>query len=453
MSLAKQLSHKNIERARHWLPFLSPEMRDLVTLLPALFCEGSESIGILGRITCSHKEFELLKTYLGRKPQITAGRLPDRMPLESLIAVLKPSPASRFNAKIYVLCKTKSQNSNEEVRKKTLEISRVFHNYRISVSFIVFSDTLPELILYDIMRTGFVLGGKYPVTKEHMQSEICAYIGDLPGIITDTTRFISDEWDPFQAFVDQETDLFIRKSDYPAPLFVIGANPFITPYLHILHHYDEKMDAEKVKKLRTSLSFLYSSFPPTVEVLTDLKRIWKMNDVSGISDGKSLANALQLRKWLVPLEENELPVVTWPPPGNISLSSVQLCLDNDLWHLKQAKDFQCRHAWAVLMWGCIAGIITQDTRITTPSSLTLKHDARKRLYDAYKALEQGASIIVPEDHMKGSIQKMGGRFYFSDKPFAILEQGSKHSLEIFEGVKKKALLDDSDLQAMTKSKR
>ncbi|HOO46897.1 MAG TPA: hypothetical protein PLM29_11750, partial [Deltaproteobacteria bacterium] len=94
MSLAKQLSHKNIERARHWLPFLSPEMRDLVTLLPALFCEGSESIGILGRITCSHKEFELLKTYLGRKPQITAGRLPDRMPLESLIAVLKPSPAS-----------------------------------------------------------------------------------------------------------------------------------------------------------------------------------------------------------------------------------------------------------------------------------------------------------------------------------------------------------------------
>ncbi|MBN2298344.1 MAG: hypothetical protein JXM72_07110, partial [Deltaproteobacteria bacterium] len=141
----------------------------------------------------------------------------------------------------------------------------------------------------------------------------------------------------------------------------------------------------------------------------------------------------------------ELPVFTWPPPENMSLGSVQLCLNNDLWQLREAAEFQCRHAWAVLMWGFISGIITRNTRITTPRTLNLRSDAKKRLYAAYKALEQNTHIIVPEDHMQGSIQKMKGRFYFSDKPFAILEQGNKHSLEIFETIKKKALLDDIDL--------
>jgi len=420
-------------------------MRDLITLLPAMFCEGQHCIGIHGHIACSAKEYELLKSYLQRNPQIIPGRLPDRMLIESLIVIIRPDLSSRYHSRIIVLCKTKSQDINKQVMEKSREISWLFHKSGKAVSFVVYNDILPELIVYDIMRTGIVLGGKHPVTKKHLQSDICTYIGELPGMITDMSRIESDDWNPFQAFLDTETDLFIENSDYPAPLFIHGANPFILPYLHILHRYDEGMIAETIKKIRTCLIYLFSSFPPTNETITDMKGAWKMNDSDHISDRNSLVNALHLRKWLVPLKENELPVFTWPPPENMSLGSVHLCMDNDLWHLREANEFQCRHAWAIIMWGYISGIITKETRITATAPVMLRTDAKKRLYDARLSIEQGARIIVPEDHMQGSIQRINGRFYFCDKPFAILEEGPKHSLELFDGIKKKALLDDIDL--------
>jgi len=47
---------------------------------------------------------------------------------------------------------------------------------------------------------------------------------------------------------------------------------------------------------------------------------------------------------------------------------------------------------------------------------------------------------------------VNGRFFYSPLPFALLEKGTKHSLEIFEEVKKKAMLDDIDLEPKNRNK-
>jgi hypothetical protein len=99
----------------------------------------------------------------------------------------------------------------------------------------------------------------------------------------------------------------------------------------------------------------------------------------------------------------------------------------------------------MLVWAAANGLIGRHTHISTPRSLVKKGNAKTLLLDALDALLNGTDILVPDDHRLGSVHLKNGRITFSGKPFAILEQGRKHSLEIFEAVKKKTLIDDSDL--------
>jgi hypothetical protein len=442
MNTAKALVQKNINRARYSLPFINPTIRELISLIPALFCEGSPVAGIHGHTSCTRQEYELLKKYLARKPEIVVGRLPDKVLIESLILLLRPSPTNKFSCSITLICRPKSDAFVDEIMEKIECIRLVFHNYGISLTGIIQNGILPQLLIYEIMRTGIVLAGMHPVTQETESVEPLNYIGELPPFITDISRVQYSEWNPFQYLLERVVDRFVENSEYPASLSVPGVNPYIIPYLHILHKHDEEMDADIVKKIRASLNYLYTPFPPTKEAMDDLKKAWKMADPLHCSDDLNFVNALQLRKWLVPLEENELPIFSWPPPGHFALPSAQLCLEEDQWYIRQAKQFSHPYPWVVLMWAVIAGLISNETHLSVPGSLNFKRDKKQRLL---KALKNDVDIFVPEDHTQGSIHKKGGRFFFSDQPFAILEKGEKFSLELFESIKKKALLDDSDL--------
>lgn len=439
------LVHQNIDRARHWLPFIDPMLRDLVSLIPALFCEGHPAVGTYGHTTCSRAEYDLLKKYLKRRPEVTIGRLPDRIGIESLILLVRPSISNEFHSCLMLVCRTRTGHFADEIRKKAQDIRKVFHDYGITLSFLIQNDTLPQLLIYEIMRTGIVLAGMHPTTRRNASSDSRIYVGELPRLITDATGPQHDDWNPFQCYLDQEVAQFIEASDYPSPQSIPGAHPFIIPYLHILHRYDETMDAEGVAKIRASLSHLFSPFPPTHEAMKELKKAWKIKDSYQRLDQMSFENAMQLRKWLLPLEKTELPVFSWPPQRHMALPAAKLCQDKDLWYIRQAEHFRHPYPWAVLIWGTIAGLISSETKLCLPHSLGFKNNTKQRLVKAFEAIVHGADIIVPQDHTQGSIRKVKGRFFFSDEAFAIMEKGNKYSLEIFEEIKKKALLDDIDL--------
>ena len=442
---ATALVHKNIDRARHWLPYIDPSLRDLITILPALFCEGHPAVGIYGHKTCSRAEYERLKKYLGRRPEIPIGRLPDRIGIDSLIVCARPSVTSKYFSSVMLICRPRTATLVNDIQDKAEEIRRFFKRHGISLTYLIQGDALPQLLVYEIMRTGIVLAGMQPTTSNKASSDSCAYIGELPGLITDTAQAEYDEWDPFRCFLDLEVSHSIKASDYPAPLTIPGAHPFIIPYLHILHRYDEKMESEGLEKIRASILNLYSPFPPTHEAMNALKNAWKMTYSYQRLDQMSFDNALQLRKWLIPVKETELPIFSWPPPGHMALPCARLSCDKGLWYIKEAGQYRHLYPWTVLIWGVIAGLINAGTKLSLPPSLQFRSDIKKRLIEVPGAIVQGTDIIVPEDHTQGSVHKRGGRFFYSNTPFAILEKGNKHSLEIFESIKKKALLDDIDL--------
>jgi hypothetical protein len=442
MYSTKALVQKNLNRARYSLPFINPTIRELISLIPALFCEGNPVAGIYGHTTCTREEYNLMKKHLARKPEIVIGRLPDKVLIESLILLLRPSPTNKFSCSITLVCRPKADVFIDEVMKKIEFIRLFFHKCGISLTGIIQNGTLPQLLIYEIMRTGIVLAGMHPVTQKIKSVEPLNYIGELPPFITDISKIQHNEWNPFQCLLERSVERFIENSDYPSSLTVQGVNPYIIPYLHILHKHDEEMDADIVEKIRTSLNYLYAPFPPTKEAIGDLKKSWKMTNSHHRLDDLNFVNALQLRKWLVPLEENELPIFSWPSPAHLALPSAQLYSEEGLCYIRQAKQFSHPYPWVVLMWAVIAGLINEQTHLSLPGSLNFKRDKKHMLF---KALGNDVDIIVPEDHMQGSIHKKGGRFFFSDQPFAILEEGQKFSLELFESIKKKALLDDSDL--------
>ena len=445
MHTATELVHKNIGRAWHWLPYCPPIIRDLIALLPALFCEGHPAVGIYGHKTCSPAQYDLMEKYLGRRPEIPIGRLPDRIGIDSLIVCVRPSLANEYYSSVMLICRPGAAARLDEIEEKAQEIRRIFGLHGIPLTCLIQAGTLPQLLVYEIMRTGIVLAGMQPVTRTEESSGSRTFIGELPHLITDTSRAESDEWNPFQCFLDQEVSGFIRAADYPAPLSIPGAHPFLIPYLHILHRYDEKMDTSVVAKIRASISSLFTPFPPTHEAMHALKNAWDMNDSYQGLDKMSFDKALQLRTWLIPVAENELPIFSWPPPSHVALTTTRLHCDDGIWSLREARQYRHPYPWAVLTWAVIAGLITTETRLNMPGSLHFRRDIKNRLAAVHKAIAQGADIIVPEDHTQGSIHKKCGRFFFSDTPFAILDKGNKYSLELFEDIKKKALLDDIDL--------
>ncbi len=446
MDTATAHVRKNIDRARHSLPYLHPTVRELISLIPALFCEGRPVAGISGHCACTQDVYNLLKKHLGRRPEIIVGRLPDTVMLESLIVLLRPCLSNEFSCSIKLLCRARSERFTQEIREKAGQIREVFRTVGVPVTCLVHGDALPQLLVYDVMRTGIVLAGMHPVIRLGAPGESVNYIGELPHNITDPSRLEYAQWNPFQCFLDQEVTRFIEAADYPAPLSIPGANPFLIPYLHILHRYDEMMATDALEKIRTCLSHLFGPFPPTREAMNALLQAWRRKD-SFLGVGEmSFTTALYLRKWLVPLEAGELPIFSWPPPGHVALAEAHLCRSGDLWHLGEMGEYRHPYPWVVLLWGVMTGLINQVTRLVFPSTPRFRRDAKQRLLAAYQGLLQGVDIIVPEDHQQGSVRRTNGRYFFSDKPFAILETGTKHSLELFESIKKKALLDDIDLE-------
>ncbi|HOO37094.1 MAG TPA: hypothetical protein PLV78_02205 [Deltaproteobacteria bacterium] len=444
------LVHKNIDRARHWLPYCHPKLRDLIALLPAFFCEGHPSIGTYGHKSCTTEEYHLLHNYLGKRPDIPVGRLPDRIGIDSLIVCARPSLSNEYFSSVLLICRPRTESSPDEIEEKAQEIARIYRRHGISLTCVIKGGTLDQLLVYEIMRTGIVIAGKQPITRTENSSDSRTFIGEVPRLITDSTRVESHEWNPFQCFLDQKADEFINSGDYPAPLSIPGSNPFIIPYLHILHRYDENMDSESIEKVRSSISNLYTPFPPTHEAMQALNKAWNMTGSYRSLEEMSFDNGLLLRKWLIPMEENELPVFSWPPPEHMALPAARLCQDKGLWSIREAGQYRHSYPWVVLTWGVVAGLINSGTQLSFPSSLLFRRDIKKRLLALHEEIAQGAEIIVPEDHTKGSIQFRCGRFFFSNTPFAILEKGNKYSLELFESIKKKALLDDIDLDKYEK---
>lgn len=447
MLSVQALIQRNISRARHSLPFFDPGLRDLITIIPAFFSEGRPSIGIHGRPGCSRAEYELLGRYLGRKPDIIIGRLPDRISIESLIVIPRPSLGGRFSTSVAVVCLARDESLGDEIRAKLDEIAEVFSRNGTPLDGIVRSGPLEQLLVYDIMRTGIVLGGKHPVTSRNAASDSCIYIGDLPGTITEMRHPAHvREWNPFSHYLDAQVAGFIGEKDYPSVLSIPSANPFIIPYLHILRHHEERMDKENIEKMRVSLLALFSSFPPTAEAMQGLQKAWKMDPSYAAFRELGFTESLRLRKWMVPQEENEIPVCSWPPPDRFMLDRLSLRCSHDLWSIAEAREFGHAHAWVALTWAALAGLVGPAGRIAAPQELSMKQTAGKVLLACIDAVVHGADMLIPDDHLLGSIHMRGGRFFFSPGPFAILGQGSKHFIELFETVKKKALLDDIDLK-------
>lgn len=453
MLSVQALIQRNIQRSRHSLPFFDPGLRDLIAVIAPLFSEGSHAIGIHGRPGCSRKEFELLGKLLRRKPEIIVGRLPDRILVESLIALPRPTLSGRRSTAVALVCLARGQAHVPEIRARIDVAADLLGRHGVPLSGAVFTGRLPQLVIYEVMRTGIVLGGRHPVTDPGTESDACICIGDLPRAVDSSDDLPrTREWDPFSHYLEAERAAFIARGDYPCVLGTPLANPYIVPFLHILHHHEERTDKDRIDRTRGSLLGLFSRFPPTREAMRDLSAAWKTDPSLVDIHGLGFTKALGLRKWLVPLEKNELPICAWPPPEHYGLERLSLVHDRDGWSIAEAREFRHPHAWVVLAWAALAGLVMPGTRITSPDEPGLKRSAGDLLRQAAKALASGADILVPENHLQGSVRFSGGRLFYSSQPFALLEQGAKHSVELFEGVKKKALLDDIDLKPRSEQK-
>jgi hypothetical protein len=441
------LIQRSIHRTRHSLPFLDPSLRDLITLIPPMLSEGELPIGIYGHPICDRRELELLKRYLGRKPRIAMGRLPYRIMVESLIVLVRPSLANRHCSTITVVCVARKDAPVQEIDSKLAAIADVFRSHGITLAWLIYDGSpMPELLVYEIMLTGIVVGGKQPAAARGMDPDLYAYIGDLPGKIMQADLPAAGEWNPFRHYLDAQVAEFIGREDYPSALSVPSANPFIIPYLHILHRHEENMNTEQVEKMRMSLLYLFSTFPPTRDVIRDLMNTWKIHSSYTPLRDLSFEEGLRLRKWLVPLEEYELPIFSCPPPPHFLADRLEMKKDGGFWGFEGFRKFSHRYAWVVLVWAAAAGLIGKGTRIIAPQELTMKRNWKDLLLHSLEALRKGADILVPEDHSQGSIHFKSGRIFFIATPFAILEEGEKHSLGLFEDIKKKTMIDDIDLR-------
>lgn len=445
----ESLIHKSIDRTRHSLPFLNPSLRDLITLIPLMLSEGDLPIGIFGSPIFDRREIELLTRYLGRKPRFAMARLPYRIMVESLIVLVRPSLSNRHGSSLTVVCITRNDVPMEEIRSKLASIADVFRGHGIPLAWLVSGGaSLPELLVYEIMLTGMVMGGKQPAPAKGMDPDLYTYIGELPGKITQAEHLRAEEWNPFRQYLDTQVAEFISRGDYPSALSIPSASPFIIPYLHILHRLEESMNTDEVEKVRMSLLYLFSTFPPTGDAVNDLMNAWKISSSYTPLKDLSFEESLRLRKWLVPLEENELPVFSYPPPPHFQADRLELKRNGSLWGFEGIGKFGHRHPWVVFLWAVIAGLIGKDTRITVPQDLMIKRTWKGLLLEALEALRNGTDVLVPEDPGQGSIHFRNGRIFFLSAPFAILGQGEKHSLGLFDEVKKKTLVDDIDLKRL-----
>ncbi|HQI01344.1 MAG TPA: hypothetical protein PLF54_06735 [Deltaproteobacteria bacterium] len=445
----QSLIQRSIHRTRHSLPFLDPSLRDLITLLPLMLSEGELPIGIYGNPIYGRRELEFLKKYLGRKPHIAMRRLPYRTMVESLIVLVRPSLSSRYHSTVTVICIAKKDAPVREIDSKLAAISDVFRSSCVPFAWLISNGTpLPELLVYEIMLTGIVAGGKQPAQARGMDPDLYAYIGDLPGKITRADLPETGEWNPFRHYLEEQIEQFVSKEDYPSVLSIPSANPFIIPYLHILHRLEESMNTEQVEKMRMSLLYLFSAFPPTRDAIKDLMNTWRIRSSYTPLKELSFEESLRLRKWLVPLEENELPVFSFPPPPHFPAERLELKKRGSLWGFEGIRTFSHEYPWVVLVWAAAAGLIGRGTRVIAPQGPMMRRGWKDLLLHSLEALRRGTDILVPDDHSQGSLRSGKGRIFFHPAPFAILGEGQKYSLALFEDIKKKTLIDDTGLKRL-----
>lgn len=446
MPYVKRLTQKNIDRGRHWLPYLTPQVRDLITLIPSLFCLGDDVAGIYGHTTCTQDQHDLLHKLLGRKPKIPVNQQPYRVLIESLIAIPRPGIVKPRMINILLVIVPKPGAAVSVLLEKCREISEFFLGRDIALTPHILPGPFPPLILYEVMRTGIVLAGKHPLGNIDDFPDFSFFAGELPEIITDDTSLCMNEWNPYQAYLEQELKEFILHSRYHPQVRLTAVNPFILPYLPILAKHEEERDTEKTVAVRNCIDALFSRFAPTREGMKDLRKAWGLSERPVPSPSTmAFAEAIDIRKDLIPLGKKELPIFSWPPVTSWALSRASLSHDGTSWFIVEADSFRHRHAWIVITWAALAGLIGPHTLVRAPRTLLLKRYPHAILDRLIQDLLRGDELIVPEDTHQGSIKMDSGRFTYSDTPFAILNPGRKSGLMLFESIKKKALLDDSDL--------
>jgi len=447
MPYVKRLTQKNIDRGRHWLPFLNHQARELTMLIPSLFCLGEEMAGIYGHTTCTQDQHDLLHKLLGRKPKIPVNQQPYRVLIESLIALPRPGIARQGTINLLLLVVPKPGSDPSVLSEKCRDIEEFFQDREVVLTPHILPGPFPPLVLNEVMRTGVVLAGKHPMDNTDDFPDFSFFAGKLPDFITDCTSLGMNEWNPYQAYLDQQVKELVLHGVYHPYVRLISVNPFLLPYLPILARCEEERDTEKTVSVRNCIDALFSRFPPTREYMQELRKAWGLacTPVPNPS-AMTFAGAIRTRKDLIPLEEKELPLFSWPPPSWWESARATLSHDGASWLIAEADFFRHRHAWIVLTWAVLAGLIGPQTLVKAPRSLLLKRRPYEILRKVLHDLLTGAYLIIPEDTHQGSIRKEWGRFFFSETPFAILNPGKKSELMLFESIKKKARLDDSDLQ-------
>ena len=332
MSQAKRLANRNIGRARHSLPYLPVEAQELIAIIPCLLALGDAPCGVYGHPVCTPSQFDLLMRHLGCKPDLPVGRLPDRICLESLMAIPRPSLTGPFSLGLTLIAIPRPDIHLAEVHRQMEQVGSFLRHRGITTTTLV-QTQFPEFLINEIMRLGIVLGGKHPVTSREELTAEAIHIGELPSALNDPTLVLHADRNPFQDYLNRELAARVSRSAYPCPLSIPGANPFILPYLNMLTESEERADHDRLTKMRTSLFHLFGGFGPTRGVET----------VRGTSvpDRTSLAHLsagerLRLRKWLVPLEDDELPLFSWPPLSSGALDEVSLTCRSGLWSLQEA---------------------------------------------------------------------------------------------------------------------
>jgi len=446
MPPTRTLVQRNISRAKYSLPYLSDVGRDLITLIPALLSAGEPSCGIHGH-AFSSVEDSLLKTYFPEHEPVPVERLADRVMLESIIAIPRPHATHPSHVAVQLIAVPRPEADEALLIAKLKDTSDLIETYGLITTPMILRPPLPSRLGYDIMRLGVVLAGKHPVIKAEEQGDATIFIADLSS--KEHLKMPAGRgWSVFAQVLDDEIQHLMNTGDYPMLFTTPSVNPYLLPYLPVLNHHEEHFDTARLEKLRTCLYYLFAEYPPTRESMTQLAQTWKLPPLIPL-ERLSIQDSLRMRSWLIPAEADELPICAWPPPAGWSQAEIHLHKTDDLWGFAGLSFLRHRYPWVVLAWGGLTGAIGSETYIHR-HGLRLRRDARDHLVRMVDCVAHGVDIIVPPDHAQGSIRLRDGRLYYSDRPFALLDQGIKFSLDLDEPVIRKATLDDTGLEHLIK---
>jgi len=433
------LIHANVGRARHSLPYMATASRDHLQMIAPLLALGEPPCGIYGHPLCSDSEREAIKR---QRPLLRPPRqsLPGRVNIQSLIVIPEPAPASLSCCALTAVVLPTSATEIAVITARLAEIAADFAESGVILnSFCGFEP--PQRLVQAIMQRGMVVAGKHPVTTRDFDSDTAFYVGELPGLIDDHAYVVRRDWDPCTAYLEDRIAGLINQKSYPAGFSLNHMNPFLLPYLPL---FEEASD-DNLTKLRQALCGMLRGFGPCRDELERLLNAWEMDDCGPEPAGASLRQSLRVRRRLVTIEDNELPIAIWPPNKSRILASLRLVRTKGLWHLEDLNEFSHRYAWVTLTWAALSGLIGAATQIKAGDGLDLRPDAARRLSNLRASILDGLELIVPTDHTEGSIECRQGRFFFQGEHFAALKQGKKIVLEIEQDIKRKAILDDKGL--------